>query len=42
MMAIMQKTGQSVEDPATKRTFRRLDVQAALEHVFARSSRVEP
>ena len=35
MMAIMQKTGQPVEDAATKRTFRRLDVQAALEHVFA-------
>jgi hypothetical protein len=31
----MQKTGRPVEDPATKLIFRRLDVQAALEHVFA-------
>ncbi len=34
MMAILQKTGKPVPDPATKLTFRRLDLQAALEHVF--------
>ena len=34
MMAILQKTGKPVTDPATKLTFRRLDLQAALEHVF--------
>jgi hypothetical protein len=34
MMAIMQKTGKPVEDPATKRTYRRLDVPAALAHVL--------
>lgn len=37
MMAIFQKTGGAVVDPATQRTYRRLDVQAALEHVFARA-----
>lgn len=36
MLVIMQKTGKTVEDAATKRTFRRLDVRAALDHVFAR------
>ena len=34
MMAILQKTGKPVADPATKLTFCRLDLQAALEHVF--------
>ncbi len=34
IMKIMQSTGRPVEDPATRRTFRRLDVTAALEHVF--------
>ena len=34
MMAILQKTGKPVADSATKLTFRRLDLQAALEHVF--------
>ena len=33
MMAIFQKTGSPVTDPATKLTFRRLDLLAALEHV---------
>lgn len=37
MLAIMQKTGVSVVDQKTKRTYRRLDVQAALDHVFGRS-----
>lgn len=35
MLAIFQKTGTAVEDPGTKLTFRRLDVKAALDHVFA-------
>jgi len=34
MMSIFQKTGVAVTDPATKLTFRRLDVKAALDHVF--------
>eukprot|EP00913_Durusdinium_trenchii_P005676 g5294.t1 len=35
MLAIMQKTGVNVNDPATKRSYRRLDLSAALRHVFA-------
>ncbi len=35
MLAIMQKTGVEVADPATKRSYRRLDLEAALDHVFA-------
>lgn len=35
MLTIMQKTGKPVEDAATKRSFRRLDVRAALDHIFA-------
>lgn len=35
MLTILQKTGKTVEDAATKRSFRRLDVRAALDHVFA-------
>jgi hypothetical protein len=37
MLAIFQRTGVPVEDPATGLTFRRLDVKAALDDVFARS-----
>jgi hypothetical protein len=37
MMAIFQKTGKAVDDPATKRTYRRLDVLAALEHVLGKT-----
>lgn len=33
MLAIFQKTGVAVLDPASKRTFRRIDVKAALESV---------
>jgi len=36
MLAIFQKTGKTVDDPATKLTFRRLDLRAALDHVFAK------
>ncbi|MEO2009067.1 MAG: FG-GAP-like repeat-containing protein [Pirellulaceae bacterium] len=35
MLAIMQKTGVKVDDPATKRSYQRLDLAAALRHVFA-------
>ena len=34
MMAIFQKTGKPVEDAATARTYRRLDLMAALQHVM--------
>ncbi|MDB5338280.1 MAG: hypothetical protein JWN70_3899 [Planctomycetaceae bacterium] len=36
MLDIMQKTGKKVEDPATNRSYQRLDVQAALEHVLGK------
>lgn len=39
MMAIFQNTGHTVDDPATKRTYRRLDLLAVLQHVFAGASR---
>lgn len=35
ILAIMQKTGVNVHDPATKRSYRRLDLSAALGRVFA-------
>lgn len=34
MLAIFQKTGPAVTDPATQITWRRLDVKAALDHVY--------
>jgi hypothetical protein len=34
MMAIFQKTGKAVEDPGTGLSFKRLDLLAALDHVF--------
>ena len=34
IMAIMQKTGVAVHDPATRRSYRRLDLAAALAYVF--------
>lgn len=34
MLAILQQTGQGVDDPGTGLAFRRLDLLAALEHVF--------
>jgi hypothetical protein len=34
MMKIFQQTGVSVTDPATGRTFRRLDLHAAVQHVM--------
>ncbi len=34
IMTIMQKTGVKVDDPATKLSLRRLDLAAALDHVF--------
>jgi hypothetical protein len=38
IMAVMQKTGQEVEDPPTKRSYRRLDLRAALDYVAAGGS----
>jgi subtilisin family serine protease len=38
MLAIMQETGVPVEDPGTKLAFRRLDVRAALDHVFKKNA----
>lgn len=35
MLAIMQKTGVKVDDAPTKRSYQRLDLSAALAHVFA-------
>lgn len=35
MMAIFQETGPAVSDPASGLTFRRLDLRAALDHVFS-------
>ncbi|HUT90525.1 MAG TPA: S8/S53 family peptidase [Thermoguttaceae bacterium] len=35
ILAVMQKTGKTVEDPPTRRSYRRLDLRAALDHVFA-------
>lgn len=37
MLAILQETGKEVADPATKLTFRRLDLLAAIDHVFAQA-----
>ena len=37
MLKIMQKTGVVVEDPASKLSFRRLDIKAALDFVFQTS-----
>ena len=37
ILAVMQKTGKTVEDPPTRRSYPRLDLRAALDHVFARA-----
>jgi hypothetical protein len=42
MLAIFQKTGPEVTDPATGLTFRRLDVMAALDRVFAGGPKPKP
>lgn len=39
IMAIMQKTGTPVVDPGSQLTFRRLDVKAAIDHVFQNAKR---
>ena len=36
MLAILQKTGTPVRDDATMRTYRRLDLKAALDYVWNR------
>ncbi|MAV36845.1 MAG: hypothetical protein CMJ59_15460 [Planctomycetaceae bacterium] len=38
MLALFQKTGVVVDDPASGRRYRRLDLAAALKHVFDRES----
>jgi len=35
MMTILQETGVAVKDPGTEQTFQRLDLAAALQHVYA-------
>jgi len=35
LLVIMQKTGVTVEDPATQRGYQRLDLAGALDHVYA-------
>ncbi len=40
MLAIMQRTGVKVEDPATNRSYQRLDLRAAVDHVFAGAQQV--
>jgi hypothetical protein len=39
MLAIFKRTGPEVFDPATGVTFRRLDLLAAVDYVFARAKR---
>lgn len=39
MLAILQRTGVKVHDPKTDLTFARLDLKAALDHVFAANSK---
>jgi hypothetical protein len=39
MLAIFQKTGPAVDDPGSQLTFRRIDVKAALDHVFQNAKR---
>jgi len=35
IMAIMQKTGVEVDDPATRRSYQRLDLAAALDYIYS-------
>ena len=39
MMSILQETGVAVKDPGTGHTFQRLDLPAALQHVYAASKK---
>jgi hypothetical protein len=39
MLKILQRTGVEVHDPATDLKFRRLDLKAALDHVYARTNK---
>ena len=41
MLAILQKTGKEVTDAATGRKYRRLDLLAALDHVFAARAKTD-
>jgi hypothetical protein len=38
MLTIMQNTGVTVDDPATRRSYQRLDLAGALDHVFGDKS----
>lgn len=42
MLAILQKTGKVVEDADSQRSYRRLDLKAALDHVFAHAAKPKP
>ena len=37
LLAIMRETGRPVHDPPTQRSYRRLDLRAALDRVFGRA-----
>lgn len=39
MLVILQQTGKEVADPGTQLTFRRLDLLAAVDHVFAQAAK---
>ena len=39
MLKILQETGKAVDDPGTKLTFHRLNLRAALDHVFAKAAK---
>ena len=42
MLAILQKTGKVVEDTGSQRSYRRLDLKAALDYVFAHAGNARP
>ncbi|GEM_PF-268425 len=42
LLEIMKKTGPAVHDPATKRSYQRLDLKAALDYVFTAKERTSP
>ena len=42
LLEIMKKTGVAVHDPATKRSYQRLNLKAALDYVFSAKERLRP
>ena len=42
LLEIMKKSGVAVHDPATKRSYQRLDLKAALDYVFTAKERARP